>query len=84
MFPPSKLRAVAIFAATKDIRYYLNGVYFCKAPSGDGIVGELLDSLRDLFEHCAMVHKHWGDGCNANEANAAQQRAHALIERLAP
>jgi hypothetical protein len=30
-------------------------------------------ALRALFEHCAMTHKHWGDGCNRKEANAAEK-----------
>ena len=39
----------------------------------------LLDALNGLFEHCAMVHKHWGDGNNQKEANAAIEAARAAI-----
>jgi len=40
---------------------------------------QLAEALRALFEHCAMVHKHWGDGSNAREADAAQVDAHAAL-----
>lgn len=62
---------------------------------GDGTDGQLAanvrliseapamaQALRDLFEHCAMIHKHWGDGCNLREANAAEARARAILARL--
>lgn len=32
---------------------------------------DLLGSLKALFEHCAMVHSVWGDGCNQKQADAA-------------
>ena len=41
--------------------------------------GELLTALKDLFEHCAMVHKYWGDGSNAKEAAAAIKAGEAAI-----
>lgn len=44
--------------------------------------GELRAALADLFEHCAMVHKHWGEGSNNREANAAQERARKLLGRM--
>ncbi len=44
----------------------------------------LLTALQDLFEHCAMVHKHWGDNCNQKEADAAIQSAKAAIAKATP
>jgi len=32
---------------------------------------DLLAALLSLYEHCSMVHKHWGDGSNQHEADAA-------------
>lgn len=43
---------------------------------------ELLGALAALFEHCAMVHKHWGDGNNLKEADAAIRDARALLARV--
>lgn len=40
---------------------------------------ELLSALEGIFEHCALIHKHWGEGCNAKEAKAAEAKAHAAI-----
>lgn len=43
---------------------------------------ELRDALAGLFEHCAMVHKHWGEGCNQREADAAIAAGLALLAKL--
>jgi hypothetical protein len=32
---------------------------------------DLLEALKALYEHCCMIHKYWGDGCNQREADAA-------------
>ena len=40
---------------------------------------QLLDALNGLFEHCAMVHKCWGDGDNTKEADAAIKAGEAAI-----
>jgi len=42
---------------------------------------DMAEALRGLFEHCAMVHKHWGDNCNRKEADAAIQAARAALEK---
>lgn len=42
---------------------------------------ELFDSLDALFEHCAMVHKHWGDGDNSRQASAAIAAGQNLINK---
>lgn len=39
----------------------------------------LVEALQGLFEHCAMVHKHWGDGDNTKEANAAIDAGRAAL-----
>lgn len=41
---------------------------------------KLIEGLRGLFEHCAMVHKHWGEGSNQKEADAAIAAARAALE----
>jgi hypothetical protein len=43
----------------------------------------LLEALEGLFEHCAMVHKHWGEGSNQREADAAIDAARAAIAQAA-
>lgn len=40
---------------------------------------ELVAVLEALFEHCAMPHKHWGEGCNREEADATIAAGHAAI-----
>lgn len=42
---------------------------------------ELLQALEGLFEHCAMVHKHWGESSNAKEAHAAIKFAQDAIRK---
>lgn len=42
---------------------------------------DLLASLEALFEHCAMVHKHWGDGSNQKEADAAIKAGRAALQK---
>lgn len=34
-------------------------------------IEELVAAVDALFAHCAMVHKVWGDGCNARQAEEA-------------
>ena len=43
---------------------------------------EMREALAGLFEHCAMVHKHWGDGSNVKEADQAIKTASALLARI--
>ena len=42
---------------------------------------DLLAALESLFEHCAMPHKHWGEGSNAKEADAAITAGLAAIRK---
>lgn len=42
---------------------------------------DMLAALEDLFTHCAMVHKHWGDNSNQKEADAAIKAARAAIAK---
>ncbi len=41
----------------------------------------LLAALKGLFEHCCMVHRHWGEGSNLKEANAAEEVAKEAIAK---
>jgi hypothetical protein len=43
---------------------------------------ELVGALGGLFEHCAMVHKHWGDSSNAKEADLAIAKARDIIAKI--
>jgi DNA polymerase III sliding clamp (beta) subunit (PCNA family) len=43
-FPANKVKGAAIFAAVKDIRYYLNGVHF--STFGDFILAQATDGHR--------------------------------------
>jgi hypothetical protein len=43
---------------------------------------ELRDALAALYEHCSMVHRHWGEGSNQKQADAAIAAGRALLERL--
>ena len=43
---------------------------------------KLVEALAGLFEHCAMIHKHWGEGSNAKQADAAQNAARDLLREL--
>lgn len=40
---------------------------------------DLLEVLKALFEHCAMIHNKWGDGSNQREADAAIAAGRAAI-----
>ncbi len=42
---------------------------------------DLLHALEQLFEHCSMIHKHWGDGCNQKQADAAIKAGRAAIAK---
>ena len=36
-----------------------------------GVVGDMADALQAIFQHCALIHAQWGEGCNREEADAA-------------
>lgn len=40
---------------------------------------EMLSALQELYKHCAMIHKSWGDGDNQKEANAAIEAGRKAI-----
>lgn len=40
---------------------------------------QLEQALRGLFEHCAMIHKHWGENSNTKQADEAIKFAQSLI-----
>jgi hypothetical protein len=45
------------------------------------INAELLKALEALYEHCAMVHKHWGEGSNQRQADEAIKAGRAAIAK---
>jgi hypothetical protein len=54
--------------------------FYETTPRGEN--QKLRDALAALFEHCAMIHKHWGDASNAKEADAAIERAQTLLTSI--
>jgi hypothetical protein len=52
-----------------------NARLIAKAP-------QMLEVLKGLFEHCAMIHNKWGDHCNQREADAAIAAGRAIIAEL--
>ena len=42
---------------------------------------DMLAALEALFEHCAMVHNVWGEGCNQKQADAAIKAGRAVINK---
>lgn len=42
---------------------------------------ELLSALEAVLKECALVHKHWGEGCNLQQAKAAEELARAAIAK---
>lgn len=40
----------------------------------------MVKALQGLFEHCSMIHKHWGEGCNQKEADEAIKSARAALK----
>lgn len=45
------------------------------------LADEMLAALKGLFEHCAMIQRHWGDGSNSRESSAAIAAAEAVIAK---
>jgi len=48
----------------------------------EGAVAELVAAVDGLFENCAMIHKHWGDGCNSAEARASIASTLAALDKV--
>lgn len=38
-----------------------------------------VEALEELFQHCAMVHMHWGDNSNKREADAAISKGRDVL-----
>lgn len=53
---------------------YANAALIADAPA-------MLQALRDLYEHCTMVHKRWGEDSNQKEADAAIKAGAVLIAK---
>ena len=62
------------------LAYLVDPPDWTKDPVRDA-APEMLAALEGLFEHCAMIHKHWGEGSNQREADQAQERARAAIAK---
>jgi len=45
---------------------------------------DMLAALQGIFEHCSMIHKHWGEADNSKAADAAQNAARAAIAKALP
>ena len=69
--PPNGNPAPEVIAT---LRKKTNGPLIAAAP-------ELLKALKALYEHCAMVHKHWGDGSNQREADNAIKSGFTAIAK---
>ena len=41
---------------------------------------ELKTALGDLLKHCSMIHKHWGENCNQEQASAAIAKAQTIAQ----
>ena len=51
----------------------------CAGLADPGVVPEMLAALAGIFQHCAMIHKRWGDWCNRPEADAAIAAGRAAL-----
>ncbi len=52
----------------------LSGLHTDEAKANAKLIAaapELLAALEAMFEECSMIHKHWGEGCNQKQADAA-------------
>jgi hypothetical protein len=49
------------------------------AVDWQSVAAEQHAALKALFENCAMTHKHWGEGCNQKQSDAAQVAGRAVI-----
>lgn len=69
---------------TKTICATCGGEGMCPDCDGSGkpSYADLVSAMGRLFEHCAMVHKYWGENCNQREADAAIANARALLTRV--
>lgn len=54
------------------------------AAGDDELIANLVAALQGVFEHCAMIHKHWGDGDNSKAAGDAQKAARAALAKVQP
>jgi hypothetical protein len=50
-------------------------------PSEASTFDEMLEAMTELFEHCSMIHKHWGSNSNQKEADAAIAKGKAAIQK---
>ena len=43
---------------------------------------EMYVALKSLFDNCVMIHRHWGEGSNQKEADAAIRNAQAILAKI--
>jgi len=76
----------SIMSRTKSSKFYV-AMFYGDAGTGDtkanaqlcASAPAMLEALKALFEHCAMIHKRGGENSNQKEGNAAIEAGKAAI-----
>ena len=67
----------SVYPVSTENDHISNAAYIVHACNNHD---KLVSALQDLFKHCAMIHKYWGDSDNTKEADAAIKSALAAIK----
>ena len=65
----------------QDISQILNSNNKPTDQAGVNAAPDLLTAMEAMFEHCVMIHKHWGKGCNQEQADAAVKAGHNAVAK---